>query len=360
MIILAIETSCDDTGIALLKVKGKNNACFYILANTISSQTKLHAKYGGVYPFLAKREHEKNLPIVLKKSLQKAGLSLKKADLIAVTVGPGLEPCLWSGINFAKNLAQETNKPIVAVNHIEGHIMAGLAELKTKNKYKKAVMPGCPKIFPAVCLIASGGHTQIILIKKIGQYKLIGETRDDAAGECFDKSARLLGLGYPGGPAIARKAAENKQATESILPRPMIFQKNYDFSFSGLKTALLYKTQNNKNKMKNKAYIALLATEVEQAIVDVLLCKTIKAAKDYKAKAIILAGGVAANKSLRLAFEKKIKELPDIKYLQPNLKLCTDNAVMIGIAAYFNRQQATNWKKIKANANLRIRQQANR
>ncbi len=353
MIILAIETSCDDTGVALLKIKGKKNPCFYILSNVVSSQVKLHAKYGGVYPFLAKREHEKNLPIVLKKALQRAGLSLKKIDLISVTVGPGLEPCLWTGVNFAGSLAEKYRRPIVGVNHLEGHILAGLADGTFQGKNKKVTMPDPEKIFPAVCLIVSGGHTQIILIKKIGHYKLIGETRDDAAGECFDKSARLLGLGYPGGPAIAKKAATNKQKTEKILPRPMIYQQNYDFSFSGLKTALLYETQANKNKMKNRTYVARLADEVEQAIVEVLLHKTMRAVKDYKARAIILAGGVAANRALRLAFEEKSKSL-GLKYLKPNLQLCTDNAAMIGLAAFFNRQKANNWKKIKANANLRI------
>ena len=188
MKILAIETSCDETGVAVLEVK---NGKFKIKNNLISSQVKLHQKYGGVHPSLAKREHQKNLPLLIKK------VSHNKIDLIGVTAGPGLDPCLWVGVNFAKDLAKKLKTPLVPVNHIEAHILAnfinrGLSSIK----------------FPAVCLVVSGGHTQLILMKGIGKYRILGETRDDAAGECFDKIARILGIGYPGGPAVAEQARQ--------------------------------------------------------------------------------------------------------------------------------------------------------
>ena len=299
MKILGIDTSCDDTCVALLEIKDLR---FKILNNVVSSQVKLHAKYGGVYPFLAKREHQKNLPIVFKKAIK--GIDILKIDLIGVTVGPGLEPCLWQGVNFAKDLAEKLKKPLVSVNHIEAHIVANFLNLKSEILNLKF-------IFPAVCLVVSGGHTQLILMKAIGKYKLIGETRDDAAGECFDKVARILGLGYPGGPAIDAEAAtlNLKPLTLNLrLPRPMIYQKNYDFSFSGLKTAVLYDFRKQKPKIrKSREYIREMCREAQQAIIDVLIRKTIKAAKDYKAKSIILGGGVAANDELRRQFALNLK-----------------------------------------------------
>ena len=328
MIILAIETSCDDTCIAIIRVSGKKSPRFKILSNIISSQTKIHKKYGGVYPSLAKREHQKNLPLVLEKALNKA--KKPKIDLIAVTVGPGLDPCLWTGINFAKTLTYYWNLPIVPVNHIESHILVNFIDkLPT---------------FPIICLVVSGGHTQLILMRDIGKYKILGETRDDAAGECFDKVARILGLGYPGGPAIAAEAAKitnSKLQITNKLPRPMINQKNYDFSFSGLKTAVLY-------KHKDKKYVKEMCREVQQAIIDVLIKKTIKAAKDYKAKTIILGGGVSANKELRKQFKSKWEH----NLLVPLKEFSTDNAVMTGIAGHFGKPK--DWQKIKADANLRI------
>lgn len=335
MKILAVETSCDDTCLAVLEIK---NAEWRILANVVSSQTKLHAEYGGVYPMLAKREHQKNLPIILKKTLKKIK---GKIDLIAVTVGPGLEPCLWTGINFAKELAKNMKLAIVPVNHVEAHLLA--------NKIKD---------FPAVCLIVSGGHSQLILMKNAGQYRVLGETRDDAAGECFDKAARILGLGYPGGPAIAAAAAGLKNKKLGIkLPRPMIYQKNYDFSFSGLKTAVLYDFKKRSPKIrKDRQYLREMAAEIQQAIIDVLIFKTLKAARNCRAKSIILAGGVAANQELRKQFALKIRNQKiKAELLVPPKNLCTDNAVMAAVAAYANRKKKTkNWQKIKANANLRI------
>ena len=362
MIILAIDTSCDDTCISVIKVKSQKlkvkSIRFEILSNIVSSQIKIHRKYGGVYPFLAKREHQKNLMPVLKRALKKAKLfktskcQKPDIDLIAVTVGPGLDPCLWMGVNFAKALSYFWQVPIIPVNHIEGHVLANFLT-KADNNFQKS--------FPAICLIVSGGHTQLTLMKRIGNYKIIGETRDDAAGECFDKTARILGLDYPGGPAIAAEAAiELKVKSQKLkvrLPRPMINSKDYDFSFSGLKTAVLYDFKKRPEKIRHsKKYIREMAKEIQQAIIDVLIKKTIKAAKDYKVKSIILGGGVAANKELRKQFNYTLQTIHySLNFLVPPKKLCTDNAAMIGIAGYFNRKKASkNWRKIQVNANLRI------
>lgn len=345
MIILSIDTSCDDTCIAILKIQKKK---IKVLSNIVSSQIDIHKKYGGVYPSLAKREHEKNLVPVLKQALQKAKLLKKpKIDAIAVTIGPGLEPCLWVGLNFAKSLSFTWDIPLIPVNHIEGHILVNLI---SKDKPQ----------FPAICLVASGGHTQLILIKKVGDYKIIGETRDDAAGECFDKTARILGLPYPGGPSIGKRVEQFPISSSKFqikLPRPMIYSKDYDFSFSGLKTAVLYDfKKRNKKTRTSRRYITEMAKEIQQSIIDVLIKKTIKAGKDYKVKTIILGGGVAANKELRKQFKRKIeKEMPNCFFSAPNPKSCTDNAAMIGIAGYFNKNKALkDPQKIKVNSNLRI------
>jgi N6-L-threonylcarbamoyladenine synthase len=393
--ILAIDTSCDDTCIAIVEAdlrgskRGLTQINLHIKSNIVSSQVKLHAKYGGVYPTLAKREHQKNLPIVLKKALKEASFEisnfqisrLKEArlaqlcwaanfkqtpdiDLIAVTVGPGLEPCLWTGVNFAEDLARIWEKPIIPVNHIEAHIAANFIGGNSKSKIlnPKQILNSKfqnSKLFPAICLVVSGGHTQLILMKDIGDYKILGETRDDAAGECFDKCARILGLGYPGGPAIEKQAEKFKVyglRSKVRLPRPMLYQKNFDFSFSGLKTAVLYDFKNRPPTIKrSKRYIQAMAAEVQQAIIDVLISKTLKAAKEYQAKSIILGGGVAANKDLRKQF-KKVCLRWNLKHLVPPKNLCTDNAAMVAIAGYFNylKGKIKNWENIKVNANLRI------
>lgn len=344
MIILSIETSCDETSVAVLKIeKGK----IKILADIISSQIKLHAKYGGVYPSLAKREHQKNLPFALKKALKTA--KNPKIDLIGVTIGPGLDPCLWVGVNFVKELARGMNLQIIPVNHIEAHILANFID-RDFTSIK----------LPATCLVVSGGHTQLILMRDIGKYKLIGETCDDAAGECFDKIARILGLGYPGGPVIAKLASQwklgKKLKPEIKLPRPMLYTKDYDFSFSGLKTAVLYDFQKRPLKVrKSKDYIKEICFKAQQAIIDVLIKKTIKAAKDYRAKSIILGGGVSANRELRKQLGEKIeKEIPNTKYLLPDIGYCTDNAVMVGLTSYFNWRKKKKWGKIIVDDNLRV------
>lgn len=355
MFFLGIETSSDDTCISLIRIKTLNSKpkTPEIVSNIISSQVKLHARYGGIYPFLAKREHRKNLPIVFKKATK--GISLSEINLIGVTIGPGLEPCLWEGINFAKKLAKKLKLPIVPINHIEAHILANFLDenfpfLVTDQK----------KLLPAICLVVSGGHTQLILMKSIGEYQLIGETRDDAAGECLDKVARILGLGYPGGPAIAKMANKLKKENLKLkikLPRPMINQKNYDFSFAGLKTAVLYDFKSRPEKIrKSKDYILTISFEVQQAIIDVLISKTIKAVEEFKVKSIILGGGVSANDKLReqflhhpLIFRKKLN------FFAPAKILSTDNGAMVAFSSYIHQKEATrNWQTIRAEANLKI------
>jgi N6-L-threonylcarbamoyladenine synthase len=347
MNILGIETSCDDTSISVIKCdekKERRKISFKILSNIVSSQTEIHAKYGGVYPILAKREHEKNLPIVYKKAIKKAfGKKNPKLDLIAVTKGPGLEPCLWQGINFANEISKQLKIPIVPVNHIEAHILVNF------------VKQNSDKLFPAIALIVSGGHTQLISIEDFGKYKILGETLDDAAGECFDKTARVLGLSYPGGPAIEIAAAKADKESSSInLPRPMINQKNYNFSFSGLKTAVLYKVKSDGKKAKDKKYIQNMAREIQNAAVDVLSYKTFRAAEECQAKSIFLGGGVTANNQLRKIFKQQAKK-HKIKLFVPDKKYSTDNAVMTAIAGYFNRSKVKNPKNIEANAGLRLK-----
>jgi N6-L-threonylcarbamoyladenine synthase len=361
MIILGIETSCDETSIALLKAE-KTKAGFINepIASTVASQIKVHAPYGGVVPMLASREHVKNLEIVFQKTILEAfGSSEKvesKIDLISVTCGPGLIPALLVGVNFAKTLAWVWKKPIIGVNHLEGHLLSFLLTQKTED---------FQKIFPAICLLVSGGHTQLIYVKNINQYKVLGETRDDAAGECFDKGARILGLGYPGGPAIATEAGkyriQNTKYKIQRLPRPMLDSHDYDFSFSGLKTALLYLWQKLKPEEKEKL-LPSLAFELQEAITDVLIEKTLKAAKDYSVESIILGGGVTANQKLREKFQEKLKKQnKSFNFYLPLLKYTTDNAMMIALAGFFNysslrlkQLQNLKWNKIETEANLRL------
>ncbi len=344
------KTSCDDTALALLTVQGSN---FTILSSAISSQNAIHKKWGGVVPNLARREHEKNLPIVLKKVLAIARFphKLPPIDLIGVASHPGLEIALWSGINFAKKLSQEWNVPLLGVDHLEGHLLVSLLE-KRGSSFRPLRSPG---MFPAIALIVSGGHTALFLMEDIGRYKMIGETRDDAAGECFDKTARLLGLGYPGGPAIEAATAQ-KPAVSVALPRPMMHTKDYDFSFSGLKTAVLYDYQKRSLKeKKSKAYVSAMASEIQQAICDVLVSKTLRAAKEYKARTVLLGGGVAANKRLRAMLKDRLqKESPNVSFRSPSIPLCTDNGVMIAMAAFQNWEQGKRSKDIQASSHTTI------
>lgn len=446
MKILAIETSCDDTGIAILDIHphtkrgqvafgdqndkvghrygvGINNAGFSVLANLVSSQIAVHAPWGGVVPSLAKREHQKSLVPLLFQALKQAKLLNKKftllnprfagpwrshgfnrvktihkilnretellpqfleliekngvpdIDAIAVTQGPGLEPALWVGVNFARALSFAWNKPLIAVSHLEGHIFANLLgkDLKPCLPAGRSQISNLKIIkFPAITLLVSGGHTQLILIKKLGQYKLLGETLDDAAGEAFDKVAKLLGLPYPGGPEIS-KLAEKGNPTAFNFPRPMLHHKNHakprtksrsdfgawEFSFSGLKTAVLYNLKSNIPNLKNYQFKADIAASFQAAAVEVLVKKTLRAAKEFNAKTVMISGGVAANQKLRLDLAESLKkEMPDVEFLAPSIDLCADNALMIALVGYFHQKKSISWQKLTALANLNFKVEA--
>jgi N6-L-threonylcarbamoyladenine synthase len=404
MNILSIETSCDETAVAILKSDGSN---LNILANIVSSQVKLHAKWGGVVPNLAAREHLKNILPVLKEALKTAQITSQDIDLIAVTKGPGLIPALLVGTNTAKALAYKWKKPLLGIHHIEGHIYANfISENKisaitndqfpiskqfsssnnqiSKQKHTSSKLENSKfKIqnsnieFPVLCLVVSGGHTQLVLMKDHLQYEIVGQTVDDAAGEAFDKVARILDLGYPGGPAVATAAANfSAQGGPALgwqskfkiqnsihLPRPMLHSKDFNFSFSGLKTAVLYQVKKIETSELEKLK-AEIAHEFQQATIDVLVHKTIKAAEKFQPKTIMLAGGVSANKELREQLGKTIEEkLPDTLYIIPNISLTGDNAAMIASAAAFRWQKMTskeknaalqNWKTLETNANLKL------
>ncbi len=338
-VILAIETSCDDTGIALVEARGTAKAPrFKVLKNLVSSQIKIHRPFGGVVPNLAKREHLKNLPILLKKLLGSKSYILSSIDAIAVTVGPGLEPALWTGINFAQELAHEYQKPLVGNNHLEGHLYSFLL---TQKSIPYSLLP---TLFPAIALIVSGGHTILLLMKDLTHWKKLGETRDDAAGEAFDKVARLLGLPYPGGPEI-EKTARRGNPSAITFPRPMLHDKSYDFSFSGLKTSVLYylRDQNLKTSAEGRSASggkslklkADTAASFQQAAIDVLVAKTIRAAQEFSARSIILCGGVAANKMLRATLGKETKKM-GLNYFVPDFEYNNDNAAMIAAAGYMS------------------------
>jgi N6-L-threonylcarbamoyladenine synthase len=348
--ILAIESSCDETAIAIL---GSDGARFELLANEISSQVKLHAQFGGVVPNLAAREHVKNIVPLFERALEKASVSKDEISAIAVTNGPGLIPALLVGVNFAKTLCYLWEKPLIGIHHIEGHIYANLLNEDIQ--------------FPALCLVVSGGHTQLVYMRDHFQYEIIGQTLDDAAGEAFDKVARILNVGYPGGPIVSSRA-ENFQTNQTgfsiKLPRPMLNKAGFDFSFSGLKTAVLYETKKNSEHIQDENYINEVCHEFQQAVIDVLVNKTIKASKKLQPKTIMLAGGVSANKELREQLGKAINnELTDTKYCIPELSLTGDNAAMIAVAAALRWQKSTkdqqnaakeNWKTIQAQANLKL------
>ncbi len=356
MYILSIETSCDETAISIVETKNKT---IKVLSNIISSQIKLHAQWGGVVPNLAAREHLKNILPVLKKALKKAKKNLPEIDLISVTHGPGLIPALLIGTSTAKTLAYYWQKPLLGIHHIEGHIYANF--LDTKNNEIK---------FPLLALVVSGGHTQLILMSDHFQYQIIGETQDDAVGEAFDKVARILNLGYPGGPIISQKAQEFSKRKElsqhSIeFPRPMLHSNNFNFSFSGLKTAVLYQVKKlEKENISISSLQPLLAYKFQEAAVDVLVQKTLKALRKYSVKSFLLAGGVSANKYLRKNLKEKIsQEFPSIRIFFPSLQYTGDNASMIASAAFYRWKSLPtskrktlfqNWKKLKTEANLKL------
>src|SRR3989344_3149503 len=341
MLILSIETSCDDTACAVLKITAGKKPKFEILSNVVSSQIKIHTPFGGVVPTRAAREHTKNLPVVFRRALREAKTTIEKIDYIAVTQGPGLIIALWTGVNFARELAQRYGKKIILANHIAGHIFSNFIENPVGMK------------FPLLNIVVSGGHTELILMKKMGNYEILGSTRDDAAGEAFDKFAKMLGLGYLGWPIVS-KLAQKGDPTLYPLPRPMIASKDYDLYFSGIKTAALYFFKKHP-WVAEKKFLLHFCASFEQAIVDVIVSKTIRAAKEYKVKTVALSGGVSANQKLRDVLGTAVKkELPKTRFLAPNRKFTTDNAVMIAVAAYFNRKKATSWENLDADANLEL------
>ncbi|MCK4387078.1 MAG: tRNA (adenosine(37)-N6)-threonylcarbamoyltransferase complex transferase subunit TsaD [Candidatus Pacebacteria bacterium] len=419
MKILSIETSCDETAISILEAESnfndeKNPPKFKILADNLISQADIHKKYGGVFPALAKREHSKNLVPLLAKTLTESKLStpttkyslssrstkliketlerepelleqflkfiptieVPAIDAIAVTQGPGLKPALWVGINFAKALSLVWNKPLIPVNHLEGHILASLVNEKCKTKKEKL-----KKVqFPVIGLLISGGHTELILMRGWMRYEKIGQTRDDAVGEAFDKVARMLNLPYPGGPEISKLAEIERKSLstpttqlssrstqwgdiEIKLPRPMLHTADFDFSFSGLKTAVLYLVK--KLKVKNNwedlpiEIKQKIAREFEDAVIEILLKKSRSAIKKYDAKTLILGGGVSANRQIRHIFQSPISTpTTKLEVLMPELEFATDNAVMIGVAGYFRylteqkENQKNSGQSLKAIARL--------
>ncbi len=312
-IILAIESSCDETAVAVIK-NGHE-----ILSNVVSTQIAIHRRYGGVVPEIASRKHLELINVVIAEALEQAELSLKDITHIAVTYGPGLVGALLVGVATAKALAFSSGKPLIGVHHIEGHICANFLVKQDLQ-------------FPLVCLVVSGGHTNIIKITDHGQYLLLGQTRDDAAGEAYDKIARAIGLPYPGGPQIEKLAKEGNPAAIE-LPRAWMGEDSFDFSFSGLKSAVL--NYLNQAKMKGESIVAAdVAASFQQAVLDVLVQKTIHAAEQSGVDTILLAGGVAANGTLR----EQLQQAAAAKGMQvyyPPVQFCTDNAAMIGAAAHY-------------------------
>ena len=381
MKILSIETSCDETAISIIEADLVDHPVFKVLGNSLYSQAETHSPFGGVFPTLAKREHLINFTPILISALKDASLLIEREDgeeidsdslsflsereqslrdqllsflnkykkpeidAIAVTVGPGLEPALWVGISGAKALSYIWQIPIIPVNHMEGHIVSVL--LEDKNKVE----------FPAVALLISGGHTELVLIKSWGDYKLLGQTRDDALGEAFDKVARIIGLSYPGGPKISALAkrfrdGEFKDLYNSTniawnLPRPLITKKDCDFSFSGLKTSVLYAVR-DAGKELNEVDKASLCAEFEQAVTDVLISKTKRALEENNAKTLIIGGGVSANNYIKESFSNMIKdELNYITLLVPQKDLSTDNSLMIGIAGFLQYSKGNFIKRLE-------------
>lgn len=353
MLILGIETSCDETAAAVIDA---SDSGIRVVSNIVSSQVKLHAEWGGVVPNLAAREHLKNILPVINEALEKASVVPEQIELIAVTSGPGLIPALLIGTTAAKTLSYLWEKPLIGIHHIEAHIYANFIG---KN----------PNIaFPALALVVSGGHTQLVLMRDHLEYEIVGQTLDDAVGEAFDKVARILDLGYPGGPIVseyAKRFSENTDGKEGIglkFPRPMFDSKNFDFSFSGLKTAVLYAVKNNPQILTNDNFKQEACFQFQEAAIDTLVHKTLGAAARYGAETVILAGGVSANNELRARLGSAVKESsPEIEYMIPDIRYSGDNAAMIAAAAYYRWNSIEdkealkeNWKTIDADANKKL------
>ncbi len=311
--ILAIESSCDETAAAVV-INGRQ-----VLSNIISSQIELHKLFGGVVPEIASRKHIEKINVVIEEALREANMTLEDIDAVGVTYGPGLVGALLVGVAEAKAIAYAANKPLIGVHHIEGHVSANYID-------NPDLEP------PFMCLIVSGGHTHIVHVKAYGVYEIIGRTRDDAAGEAFDKVARAIGLGYPGGPKIDKLSKEGNSKAITF-PRAHIEGAEFDFSFSGIKSAVLNYVNSceMKGEEVNKADVA---ASFQEAVVDVLVERTVKAAKKYGLNKVAIAGGVAANSSLRLAMENVCK-VEGLIFYHPSIIMCTDNAAMIGSAAYY-------------------------
>lgn len=352
MIILGIETSCDETALCLLETREVNEVIEYrVLGNIINSQIQLHREYGGVFPVLAKREHTKNLPILFEQVMKESGITEDQISAIAVTRGPGLEPALWTGIVFAKELHEKFGIPVIPVNHMEGHIVSTLFNSTDISRDFQRLKPLSA---PALALLISGGHTEIVYIEKLGEYKILGRTRDDAVGEAFDKVARMIGLPYPGGPEISKLAQQarlQKLPRTITLPRPMIHSKDLDFSFSGLKTSVLYLLK-EKGEITRELQMEI-AREFEEAVTDVLVKKLEQAITDRECKTIIIGGGVIANTYIRSAFEQ-ISEISSIPLYLPAQGLTGDNALMIALAGALNYSITKDPLNLTAQGNLSL------
>lgn len=334
VLILAIESSCDETAAAV--VKNGREVC----SNIISSQIDLHTLYGGVVPEIASRKHIEKINQVIEEAIRVSGYELKDMDAIAVTYGPGLVGPLLVGVSEAKAISFATGIPLIGVHHIEGHISANYIE-------NKELEP------PFICLVVSGGHSHLVVVKDYGEYEIIGKTRDDAAGEAFDKVARAIGLGYPGGPKIDKLVAQEGNPDAIRFPRAKVEDSAYDFSFSGLKSAVL--NYLNGCQMKGEEVnIPDVAASFQQAVVDVLVEHAMHAVKQYEFDKFAIAGGVASNSALRKAFEERCKK-ENIEFYHPSPILCTDNAAMIGAAAYYEYQKgARSGLDLNAVPNLRL------
>lgn len=320
-IILGIETSCDETAAAIVKDGTE------IIANVVSTQIETHKRFGGVVPEVASRQHVENITLVIEEAFTKANMGWDDIDGIAVTKGPGLVGALLIGVNAAKALAFAQQKPLIGVHHIAGHIYANRLEKEFE--------------FPLLALIVSGGHTELVLMQKHGDYEVIGETLDDAAGEAYDKVARILQLPYPGGPHIDKLAGEGEATID--FPRAWLDKDAYDFSFSGLKSAVINYVHNVKQRGETIDKTAIAAS-FQASVIDVLVEKTYKAAKKYDVKQVIVAGGVAANSGLRTAIHKKFSDL-STPVLIPSIQLCTDNAAMIAAAGsiLYEKSEFADW-----------------
>ena len=326
MKLIGIETSCDETAVAVVE-DGR-----VIHSNVIATQSEMHAKFGGIVPEIASRQHLLTILPVVKMALGSAGVEIWQMDGVAVTHGPGLAGSLLVGVNAAKGLAISHDLQLIGVNHLEGHIYAAWLDSEDPE-----LNPG----FPLMCLIASGGHTDLILMEGHGQFKLVGRTRDDAAGEAFDKGARVLGLGFPGGPEI-QKVALGSLGEEPKMPRPNI-KDSLDFSFSGLKTSLLRRVESrgwyppNEECQPDVSEVAQVAAAFQEAIVDTMVSRTLEAVREYQVMGVVLGGGVASNALLRKEFDRR----SPVKVIVPEPRLCTDNGAMVGSAAWFHLRHGT-------------------